>query len=296
MKRALCALVVLAFTSQAVAGPRKVLVLPIDGTADQATRTKLTASVQKLARVIEGQVQPGDTTFAETAAAVGCDPETPECAETVRTTLGVDEVVYGTATVQGTKVTVVVRRKVKDRAPKEVTATFATTAPAQAEPTLLPLFSSAIDEPTPDPVIKPDPGPDPQPDPITDPQPEPLPPVAEPKRPTSQKRALGISAIIGGSAILLAGFGLWSTASGMQDDIDRHSVDDIDDIRELQALEDKASSRAWIGNLCVVVGLALGGYGGYVLYKDREGRRVTVTPTPVPGGGAGVTLTIGAPR
>ena len=299
MKRVLCALVLFAFASQAIAGPRTVLVLPIDGNADATTRAKLTTSVQKLARVIEGQVQPGDTTFAETAAAVGCDPTTPACAETVRTTLGVDEVVYGTATAQGTKVTVVVKRKVKDRAPKEVSATVSASTPAQAEPTLLPLFSTEIEdvpEPTRDPVVQPDPIATPTPDPDPDPVAEPPPPVVPPKKPTSQKRALGISAIIGGSAIFLAGLGLWSTASGMQDDIDRHPVEDLEDIRALRALEGKASSRAWFGNLCVVVGLALGGYGGYLLYKDREGRRVTVTPTPVPGGGAGVTITIGAPR
>jgi len=54
--------------------------------------------VQKLARKTAGNVANGDTTFAETAAAVGCDPAAADCAETVRTTLGVDELVWGTAT------------------------------------------------------------------------------------------------------------------------------------------------------------------------------------------------------
>jgi hypothetical protein len=282
-----CVLVLVAFTAQATAAPRKVLVLPIDGNADAATRTKLTTSVQKLARVIDGQVQPGDTTFAETAAAVGCDPATPECAETVLTTLGVAEVVYGTATVQGTKVTVVVKRKVKDKPPKQQSATFAATTPAQAEPALLPLFTANIDdvqEPPPDPL--PNPVPDPKPDPVEKPVP---PPVV--REPMSTKRALGYAAIAGGGAVLIAGLALWSSTSGMQDDIDRHSVDDLDDIRDLKALEDKAASRALFGNVCVIAALALAGYGGHLLYKDRERRRsVTVTPTPMPGG-AGVTLT-----
>lgn len=292
MTRACAVLVLLAMTAQVAAGPRTVLVLPIDGTADATTRTKLTTSIQKLARVIDGQVQSGDATFAETAAAVGCDPGAPACAETVRATLGVDEVVYGTATMQGNQVTVVVKRKVKDRAPKELSATFTATTPAQAEPTLLPLFSNAIEDP--EPVTEPDPvlAPDPQPEPIIvtpAPPPEPL------RTPRTRKFAFGIGAIVGGSALFLSGLALWSAKSGIQDDIDRAPTETVADFRNLQALEDRASSRAWLGNACVLAGLALGGYGAYLLYQDRRERRVLITPAPIPGGAA-VMLSIGAPR
>jgi hypothetical protein len=292
--RLAAALVLVAFASEAAAGPRKVLVLPIDGTADAPTRTKLTASVQKLARVIEGSVQSGDTTFAEAAAAVGCDPATPTCAETVRTTLGVDELVYGTATAQNGNVTVVVKRKVKDRAPKQLSATVASKAPAKAEPTLLPLFSDAIDDvpepepqPEPEPVVTPSPQPDPKPEPAV--EPKPLPPLVNPPKRVSRERNLAIASIAGGSAVLLAGVALWSSASSMQDDIDRASADDLDDIRALRELEDRAASRALFGNICVAAGLGLGVLGGYLLYKDREKRSLTVTPAPTPGG---VTLLI----
>src|SRR5436189_2546563 len=92
--------VVLALVATAEAGPRKVVVLPIDGNAPAAQRTKLDATLAKLARKT-GDVTIGDVTFNETAAAVGCTPDAPGCAANVLTTLGVDEIVYGTATTEG---------------------------------------------------------------------------------------------------------------------------------------------------------------------------------------------------
>src|SRR5215208_6700504 len=90
----LAILVGLALTSSAVAGPHKVLVLPLDGDAAPELRAKYSASVQRLARTLDGKVTPGDVTFTDTATAIGCDPKTPKCAEDVRATLGVDELVY----------------------------------------------------------------------------------------------------------------------------------------------------------------------------------------------------------
>ena len=214
MKRArvpVALVVVLALAAQAIAGPNKVLVLPIDGDADPAIRTKLTASVQKLARIIDGQVRPGGTSFAETAAAVGCDPLTPECAENVRTTLGVDELVYGTANVQQGQVTVVVRRKVKDAPPREVTTTLAIAdSPERLEPVLFPLFSGTgpiepVKTPTdgklPDAKL-----PDVQlPDGKRPDGSEPLP---APKPRATRERNLGIAATAGGGVLVLAGLAL----------------------------------------------------------------------------------------
>ena len=142
-RTALAALTIITMmTTQVLAGPRSVQVLPIDGNADAATRKKITASVQKLARVIDGKLELGTTTFADTAAAVGCDPATPSCAESVRTTLDVDELVYGTATMQNGQVMVVVRRKAAGSAPREQMASMsAQDSPDRIEPTLLPLFT-----------------------------------------------------------------------------------------------------------------------------------------------------------
>ena len=61
----------------ATAGVRKVKVMPIDGNADPALRAKLDATVQKLARSIDGKLEIGTTSFADAALAVGCDPSAP---------------------------------------------------------------------------------------------------------------------------------------------------------------------------------------------------------------------------
>ena len=84
---------IVALVTSVVAQPAtKVLVLPLDGNTPAAQRDGINASVVKLAKSkIGGDVSVGETTFNETAAAVGCDPALASCAEQVRTTLAVDE-------------------------------------------------------------------------------------------------------------------------------------------------------------------------------------------------------------
>ena len=79
MKRglAIVAATALGWSSIAGAGGRKVLVLPIEGDADPALRKQLTAELVALAKSEGGTVTTGYTTFSETAAAIGCDPEAP---------------------------------------------------------------------------------------------------------------------------------------------------------------------------------------------------------------------------
>jgi hypothetical protein len=292
MKRAIAVLCLLALELPVLAGPRRVLVLPLDGNADTATRQKLTASVQRLARVIDGTVQPGDTRFVETAAAVGCNPAVLSCADDVRTTLNVDELVYGTANVEQGKITIVVRRKAKGAEPREVTTTMATTdSPDRVEPALLPLFSASITTTVTEPVGEPG-----QP-PITEPgQPptEPTPPKDDrPRTPMSIDKKYGIAAVAGGGLLFVFGLASWGSASSVNDQIDNHEIEDYEDFQELQELESRASKRAWAGNILVVAGLALGGYGGYLLWRDHKAK-LTVAPTPVDGGGAALTFTYGA--
>src|SRR5258706_13023263 len=87
MRAALRGLVILAitvvatWTATSLAGARKVIVLTLDGDADPALRTRLQQSVVKAARANGDGVTIGNTTFAETAAAAGCDPATPACAD-----------------------------------------------------------------------------------------------------------------------------------------------------------------------------------------------------------------------
>lgn len=268
----------LVLVSAASAAPKRVLVLPLDGSADPSARGKLNLSVQKLAKEGAGDalVTIGDATFEEAAAAVGCDPATPKCAVSVRQTLGVDELVYGTVTADPTGQTIVLihRSSVTDNPPKDTTVILAPgDPPEKAERELAPIF-----------------GVTPSATPMTPPEPLPLPPgPPEPKRDNS-KRNIGIACASGGGVMLLIGLVLWNSASGKQDEVDAAPTRTVDDLRRLQDLEDRTQTLAITGDVMVLVGLGLGGYGAWVLYKDsKEQRTVVVAPTATPTG-AGVTI------
>src|ERR1043165_7798237 len=112
------------------AAPHKVLVLPLDGNAEPAPRPRLTAHVVRLAKRLDGQVATAEATFADTALAVGCDPRTPRCSDDVMATLGVDELVWGTATKAGGQTRLVVRRALRGTAAREVSTTITAGEPA----------------------------------------------------------------------------------------------------------------------------------------------------------------------
>ena len=276
----LAILVVLALPSSAAAGPRKVLVLPLDGDAPREVRARFSASVQRLARTLDGKVTPGDVTFIDTAIAIGCDPKAPRCAEDVRATLGVDELVYGTVTKENGKLALVVRRIAKGQQRREVSATLEVTdSPDRAEPELLPLFRTTQEKPPgPEPVAPAEP-------PKETPEPSP-PPPPPPRAPLSRNKVIGYTAVVGGGTLLLISFALWSSASGLENDIDSHPVEDYNDFMDLRDLEDTARTRAWTGNALFLVGLAAGGLGGWLLYREHKAQHAVVAPAPIPGGAA----------
>jgi hypothetical protein len=271
---ACAALVAVAVTS--VAGGRKVLVLPVDGDADAATRAKLDASVQKLAHSIDGDVKPGSTTFADAALSVGCDPQMPSCADTVIGMLAVDELVWGTATTTDGTTTLTVRRATKGTPPKDQLITIsATDPPEKAEDQLKPLFGgvsegsgSAIGSGSGSGSAEP------------------------PSPPWSTDKKLGVGLSAGGGLALVIGLALWANESSLQTQINSAPTNTASDIKSLKALEDKASGYATWGDIMVVVGLAAGGVGAYYLWKNHNAANVTVTPAPVDNG-AGAALIVG---
>jgi hypothetical protein len=262
VNRALAALV-MVWSTIAAAGPRRVMVLPIDGDADPAVRKELDGVVTNLAKTESGTVTTGDTTFAETAAAVGCDPHVPACADTVLTTLGVDEIVYGSADVGGGQTVVVVSRVIKGQPRRDQTVSIAVHASAEtADPPLRPLFDLTAPPPPPPPptVVEP-------------PKPQ---PAAEPTSFFSTRdRKIGFGLVGGGSLVVVIGLALWASESSLQSQIDGASTDSRDDVTKLLALEDRAGSYAWEGNVAVILGLAAAGVGTYYLLRDHE---VTVAP------------------
>lgn len=288
MKRWLACLLIVTMTAQVAAAPVTVMVLPVDGDADPALRTGLTTSVEKVVKTgtTEMTVTAGTTSFADTAAAVGCDPATPECAETVRTTLAIDELVYGTAMMKEGQVEVVIRKKVKDKPPEEVTITLpATDAPETIEPTIRPLLGGALPVTCPDNAV---PGPD-----GTCPE-KVLPPP--PPRRARTDRALGIASLIGSGVLLIGGLTLWNEKSKKQDAIDAAPTNTLADFQALEALEDDAGKDALYGNLLMLGAVAAGAVGVYLIRRDRKTQRdaVMVTPAVTPTS-AGVWITIGAP-
>ncbi|MBA2542728.1 MAG: hypothetical protein H0V17_23995 [Deltaproteobacteria bacterium] len=283
----LACVLVLTMTAQAAAAPVSIMVMPIDGDADSVLRTAIAAAVERVVKSGAGEntVQVGGATFAETAAAVGCDPATPECAESVRTTLSVDELVWGTATLKDGQVTVVIRKKVKEAPPEDVTTTIAATDPGEKiEPAIGPLFGTKPIVTCPDNAI-------PGPDGTCQPK-EQLPP---PKRQARTDRALGITALIGSGVLLIGGLTLWNEKSKKQGDIDDLPTNTVDDFQRLEALEDDAGKKALYGNLLVFGAVAAGVVGFYLIRRDRRQQRdaVIVTPTVTPTS-AGVLITIGA--
>jgi hypothetical protein len=284
-RRAICRAAVLVvgllLASDALAAPHKVLVLPLDGDAEPEVRAKYSASVQRLARVLDGKVTAGDVAFTDTATAIGCDPKAPKCAEDVRATLGVDELVYGTVSKEDGKLVLVVHRVAKGKPPREVTATVeATDSPERAEPEILPVFRESSST-GPGPGDKGSGGGGG----TEDPKETPVPP-SEPGAPIPRNKVIAYTAIAGGGTLLLISFGLWSSAGGLKDDISTHSTTTYTDLVALRELEDRARTRAWTGDALFVLALGAGGFGGWMLYKERKAQHTMVAPAPVPNGAA----------
>ncbi len=278
MRTAIVALVTaFALVTSVVAGPRKVLVLPLDGDAPAAQKSQLNDSVAKLTRdKLDGDITIGDTTFAETAAAVGCDPAAPGCSETVRTTLAVDELVYGTAKTENGQTTVTVYRTSGGAPTSQVSVISETDTGDKAEAQLAPGFGGA---------------------PIGDTgsaagSAETAPPRVTRNFFDSRERKIGVGLAAGGVIALAIGISFWAAKGDLQDQIDNHGTRTLADLQDLKDLEDRAGSKATWGNIMVGLGLGLGAAGAYFLYKDHKNRTATVTPAPVEAG-TGITLVLG---
>jgi hypothetical protein len=270
---------VVALAAIASAAPRKVIVLPLDGDVDASTKATLDDLVDKLATSIPGDVTHGDTTFNETAAALGCDPNKNACIDNVLATLAVDEIVWGTATTADGQTTVTVRRATIGTPAHEQTAIIAATDPAETvEPQLAPLFGVAS-------VVPVGSGSAEGSGSAVEPEPAPAPVVA-----WSQQKKLGVGLAVGGGALVIVGLAMWASESSVQSDIDAAPDRSPDDIQHLRDLEDKASGYAWGGNIAVLLGLGAGGYGAYLLWKDHR-EAMTITPAPPPSG-TGMTFVL----
>jgi hypothetical protein len=306
----------------ASADPHHVLVLKSEGPADAATRAKVDASLMKLAKHLEGKVTAGDITLGDAAAAVGCQPETPQCKDEVLATLAVDEVVATTVVPErngNLKITV---RRISKSGTQDASTTIAPTqadkldpigplfgmpaAPGPAAPGPAPTTAPTVPPASPTPAISTTTptGDTPPPETAPAPAPEPAPTPAALPAPTtgpadvedhSSRRKYELAGMIGGGGCVVLSFVLWGAASSTQSDIDKAPTKTPKDIQNLKDLESKGDAQAGLGNLLFVGGIALAAVSTYFYIKDRSSgssRQARIVPT-VFDHGAGLTLTIG---
>jgi hypothetical protein len=125
---------VLVSASVASAAPRHVLVLRAEGNADAATRANVDQQVTKLAKTLEGNIEVGEITFADAAAAVGCSGSEAQCRDDVLGMMGVDELVATSVSAMPSgDIRVIVHRIPKGAATKDAQTTVPTGASLDAK-------------------------------------------------------------------------------------------------------------------------------------------------------------------
>ncbi len=311
MKRAIVALL-LVCTTIAHAGPRQVLVLKAEGTADGNSRAAIESHVLRIAKQTEGKVEQGNITLSDAAAAAGCTVADAGCKDEILATFAVDEIVATTVSYAPLgQVTVTVRRLQKNTAPKAAasTVTVNRSAGTTLDQDIGPLFTGVAPPPpdrtppppptvtTPPPPTTTEPAMAPTEPPVTTDTSQPLNPYVEPQPATDtapnrkwQKIGIGV-----GAGLVLLSFVMWTSASGKQEEIDNAPHDTPADFQRLSELESEADGLAGGGNLFFIGGVVLAGISGYYYWKKGRAARTQsarITPT-VFSGGAGVVLSVG---
>ena len=314
-----CALAALA--GSAAAGP-KIQVLQADGRADAKVRAKIDTGVLALAKTTGDQIVPGDITFPDAAAAVGCMADDASCKDEVLGMLSVDEIVITTVSPKPGGFEVAVRRVGKGGASREaigfvaqdrldkleaIAPLFSTKPkpappPATPPPATPPPATGAVTttSPTPPSEVAPvappaPPAPPAAAEPRTSPiETQPIDPYAAGKDDRPRGRRLPLIGMAAGGTMLLIGVAFWGSAASVQDEIDAAPVGTKTQLRELQALEERGDRYAGAGNLFAVGGLVLGGISTYYFVKSRRPRATTARLVPaVFEGGGGLAFAIG---
>lgn len=282
------ALVALALCAAAGAAQANVMVLSFSG-PDAA---KLQSAVSAALTGSGQDVAPGDTSFEDAAAMIGCDAQSDACADEVLSTLSVDEVVFG-ATAKNGEVVLQRAARGQPRRQTRFRVENGQSLDAAVSPAVRELYGEprAASEPaTPPPPLDPAPRRAPEPQDAA---------LGRDSWPTARPyRRWAIITWSGAGAAALTGLVLWINAGSLQDDIDRAPDGTQAEIAALKDLESRAERSSNWGNAMMVVGAGLAGVGTYLWIKDRRQRRssvATIQPTLYPGG-AGVLLTIGDNR
>lgn len=275
LRTTLAAALMISLQIHVAAAQGTVSVAPIEGDAPAPVRDAVTAALLAYSNDHGDTASTAATSMSDAASALGCTLPDAACAESVRTTLGVDQIVWGTASGRGPTTIDLYRIDAQGQVTHQQTVVAAGTSSDAAVKPLLPALYGEPAIVTPPPLVAP-------------------PPVlVEPAR--NSRKPLLIAGVVGGGVFLLVGVSLWSHAGGLQDQIDSAPVRTAADIRALQDLENRADSSSTWGNIMFVSGLAVGGIATYYLVKElRHPARdkIALVPTLMPHG-AGLTLTFG---
>lgn len=301
MKHVAIALMLVA--SAASADPRHILVLRSEGNADATTRGKVDSQVQRLAKSLDGNVEIGEISFTDAAAAVGCSGNEAQCRDEVLGTMGVDELISTSVTaLPSGDIRILVHRIPKGAPTKDATTTVPAGGSLDAKfgADIGPVFGQKRVAAPPPVVTTPPPpvntttttAPPPtnsqagapvgafgnQPAPVQTAQVEQQPPpeptvtgapnnqVALDER-HSSRAVTGFA--IGGGLIVLSVI-LWAEAGSVQSDINNAPTKTPADFQHLKDLESKGDAYSGIGNLTFIGGLVVGGISGYFFYKDHQ--------------------------
>jgi len=303
MKRAISIILLGALASSAAAEPHRIVVLQTEGRADASTRAKIDTAIVRLASTAGTAVSPGDITFTDAAAAVGCKPEVAACRDEVLGMLAVDEVIYATTALKPGGTEIEVHRVTRGGTTRDAKMMLATGQAADNIDNLAPLFTDASPRPAEPPsTTQSDPVATTTLPPASDPQPSPImtttPAVNQQvdRGPNPMGRRLQLAGMIGGGTLTLIGFLLWGEAGTIQEEVDEHPVNTAAQLDDLKLLEARGDSYAAWGNVMFLGGAVIGGIATYYFIKGRRAanRAQTVGVAPaVFDHGAGITLTFG---